>query len=92
MRRISVSKKKQQTATDGRHELSGGSVRGRRNPYADLFLSIQRTADRLMQGLEDALRQQLHCLRGTGVGRKATDDDRENMTFHVHSPGLRCLG
>jgi DNA-binding MarR family transcriptional regulator len=90
MRRIIVSKKKQH-ATEVRSGGESFSVRGRRNPYADLFLSIQRTADRLMQGLEDALRQTgitpvqylvLRSLREAGAEGMPSNQIVRNMTTH----------
>ena len=65
--------------------------RGRRDGYSDLFLSLQRTADRLMQGLEDALRTTgitpvqylvLRSLREAGSAGMPSNQIARNMTTH----------
>ena len=65
--------------------------RGRRDGYVDLFLSLQRAADRQMQGLEDALRRSgvtpvqylvLRSLREAGSAGMPSNQIARNMTTH----------
>lgn len=65
--------------------------RGKPDPIGDLFLDIQRTADRLMRGLEDALRPTkitpvqylvLRSLRRAGVEGMASNQIVREMTTH----------
>ena len=66
-------------------------VRGRRDSFTDLFMVLQRTADRLMQGLEHALRQSgvtpvqylvLRSLRAAGAAGMPSNQIARNMTTH----------
>ncbi|MGC4030440.1 MAG: MarR family transcriptional regulator [Tepidisphaeraceae bacterium] len=66
-------------------------TRGRRDGFVDLFLAFQRTADRLMQGLEDALKPTgitpvqylvLRALREAGVAGMPSNEIARNMTTH----------
>lgn len=66
-------------------------ARGRRDSFVDLFMTLQRTADRLMQGLEDALRKTgitpvqylvLRSLREAGVAGMPSNQIARNMTTH----------
>jgi DNA-binding MarR family transcriptional regulator len=92
MRRVTASKKPKSVPNhDTRGHDEPRSVRGRRNPHADLFLAIQRTADRLMQGLEDALRHTgitpvqylvLRSLREAGAEGMPSNQIVRNMTTH----------
>lgn len=75
-------------------ELDGDGLqpaRGRRDGFVDLFMTLQRTADRLMQGLEDALRKTgitpvqylvLRSLREAGVAGMPSNQIARNMTTH----------
>ena len=65
--------------------------RGRRDILADLFVALQRTADRLMQGLEDALRKSgvtpvqylvLRSLRKAGSAGMPSSQIVRGMTTH----------
>lgn len=69
----------------------GEIVRGRRDALGDLFIALQRTADRLMQGMEDALRQSgctpvqywvLRSLRQAGSGGMPSNQIVRDMTTH----------
>jgi len=66
-------------------------ARGRRDVLADLFVAVQRTADRLMQGLEDALRRSgvtpvqylvLRSLRQAGAAGMPSNQIVRGMTTH----------
>ncbi|MGN6506743.1 MAG: MarR family winged helix-turn-helix transcriptional regulator [Tepidisphaeraceae bacterium] len=66
-------------------------ARGRRDELADLFMTLQRTADRLMQGLEDVLRHSgvtpvqylvLRSLREAGSAGMPSNQIARNMTTH----------
>lgn len=66
-------------------------VRGRRDGFVDLFMTLQRTADRLMQGLEEALRRTgitpvqylvLRSLRAAGSAGMPSNQIARNMTTH----------
>ncbi|HEX8341637.1 MAG TPA: MarR family transcriptional regulator [Tepidisphaeraceae bacterium] len=72
--------------------------RGKPDPLSDLFLVVQRTADRLMQGLEDALRATgitpvqyllMRSLRQAGADGMASNRIVRNMT--THDPDLTRL-
>ncbi len=65
--------------------------RGRPDPMTDLFIDLQRTADRLMQGLEDALRSTgitpvqylvLRSLRQAGAEGMPSNQIVRDMTTH----------
>jgi len=72
--------------------------RGRPDPLGDLFLDVQRTADRLMRGLEEALRPTritpvqylvLRSLRRAGaIGMPSNEIVREMTT---HDPDMTRL-
>jgi DNA-binding MarR family transcriptional regulator len=73
-------------------------LRGKADPLSDLFLSVQRTADRLMQGLEDALRATgitpvqylvMRSLRQAGAEGMPSNQIVRNMT--THDPDLTRL-
>ncbi|HEY0008268.1 MAG TPA: MarR family transcriptional regulator, partial [Tepidisphaeraceae bacterium] len=66
-------------------------LRGRQDALADLFLGLQRTADRLMQGLEDALRPTrftpvqylvMRSLRQAGAEGMPSNQIVRDMTTH----------
>ncbi|HEX8325874.1 MAG TPA: MarR family transcriptional regulator [Tepidisphaeraceae bacterium] len=66
-------------------------TRGRRDGFVDLFMTLQRTADRLMQGLEEALRRTgitpvqylvLRSLREAGSAGMPSNQIARNMTTH----------
>ena len=66
-------------------------TRGRRDSLTDLFVAVQRTADRLMQGLEDALRKSgvtpvqymvLRSLRQAGSAGMPSNQIVRGMTTH----------
>src|SRR4028119_2478902 len=72
--------------------------RGKPDPLSDLFIVVQRTADRLMQGLEDALRATgitpvqyllMRSLRQAGANGMASNKIVRNMT--THDPDLTRL-
>lgn len=73
------------------HHDDGLQARGRRDVLADLFVAVQRTADRLMQGLEDALRRTgftpvqylvLRSLRQAGSAGMPSNQIVRGMTTH----------
>lgn len=77
--------------TDVEHTEDGPNSRGRRDVLADLFVAVQRTADRLMQGLEEALRQTgvtpvqylvLRSLRQAGSAGMPSNQIVRGMTTH----------
>jgi len=66
-------------------------ARGRKDVLTDLFVALQRTADRLMQGLEDALRKSgvtpvqylvLRSLRQAGSAGMPSNQIVRGMTTH----------
>jgi len=72
-------------------DLDGLPVRGRRDDFVNLFISLQRAADRQMQGLEDALRRTgvtpvqylvLRSLREAGSAGMPSNQIARNMTTH----------
>ena len=72
-------------------ELDEIPARGKRDELADLFMGLQRTADRLMQGLEDVLRRTgitpvqylvLRSLREAGSAGMPSNRIARNMTTH----------
>lgn len=72
-------------------DADGLPTRGRRDGFVDLFLAFQRTADRLMQGLEAALKPTgftpvqylvLRALREAGVAGMPSNEIARNMTTH----------
>ena len=71
--------------------IRGPVVRGRRDTLGDLFIALQRTADRLMQGMVDALKQSgctpvqywvLRSLRQAGAGGIPSNQIVRDMTTH----------
>ena len=71
--------------------IRGPQARGRRDVLGDLFIALQRTADRLMQGMEDALKQSgctpvqywvLRSLRQAGSAGMPSNQIVRDMTTH----------
>lgn len=71
--------------------IRGPVARGRLDLFGDLFIALQRTADRLMQGMEDALKQSgctpvqywvLRSLRQAGAGGMPSNQIVRDMTTH----------
>lgn len=72
-------------------DLDGLPVRGRRDEFVNLFIALQRAADRQMQGLEEALKRTgvtpvqylvLRSLREAGSAGMPSNQIARNMTTH----------
>jgi MarR family transcriptional regulator, organic hydroperoxide resistance regulator len=92
MGRVSVTKKLRTVIPPSPAALRDGRrTHGRPDPQGDLFLDIQRTGDRLMRGLEEALRPHkvtpvqylvLRSLRRAGAGGMPSNEIVREMTTH----------
>lgn len=92
MRHMSASKRaKQSSESLPMKQENLRPHRGRRDPLGDLFLDVQRTGDRLMQGLEEALRPTkitpvqylvLRSLRRAGIAGMPSNQIVREMTTH----------
>jgi DNA-binding MarR family transcriptional regulator len=97
MRQVRIAKRSRLDAAP-LGEPSERRLRGKPDPLSDLFLAVQRTADRLMQGLEDALRATgitpvqylvMRSLRQAGAEGMPSNQIARNMT--THDPDLTRL-